>query len=184
LIGKTREYLRSWLFPNFENQINDLNRRISELSNRIGSMETMLMRQDEEMRAILRKFDTKADSRLYHDLNEKVEIIGDELAELKMEVNELRGKLRFVEFSLSESPDKTGLTFEELVSLVEHYLKKGLNRPSELKKVLGIKWEKLYAILTYLKLTKRVKTIKEGNTVRWVLVEEQEKSFPSWEGRK
>jgi len=63
------------------------------------------------------------------------------------------------------------MSFDELASIVEYYIKKGFTRPSELRKVVGVEWEKLYAILTYLKLMKRIERIQDGNKrVKWVWI--------------
>jgi len=110
MINQAKEYFRSWLFPELETSLRDINHKIQELSNKIETLELRLERQENELKAILAKFDTKADSRLYYELNERLEIVADELDELKSQIRILKGKLKFVEFSLSEDSNSVNMS--------------------------------------------------------------------------
>ncbi|NJF25177.1 hypothetical protein [Thermococcus sp. Bubb.Bath] len=168
-----RRYLASLLFPDIEASVDALNHRVTELSSRLERLEDKMARQDEEIKTILSKVDSKADSKLCYELSEMANTFGEELLALKSEVSTLRDKARFVEFLSSGDPNKANVTLGELASLVEHYIRRGFNRPFELKKAVGVPWEVLYAVLTYLKLTKRVMRVQDGGKVKWIPLEQE-----------
>jgi len=168
-----KSWLRSYLgIPEVEGEIKQIKSDLSRLSDTLEALQKRLDAQDEQLKKILMKLDSKADKSLYFELDEKLEMARDEISQVEKELNVIWEKVKFIEFSFSEKNEEPEMTVEELASVVEHYIRKGFTRPSELKKAVGVSWEKLYAILSYLKMKKRVKRIQKGRRVDWVLVEE------------
>lgn len=169
-----KSWLRSYLgIPEVEEEIHQIKKDLSRLSDTLEALQKKLDAQDSQLKTVLMKLDSKADKSLYFELDEKLEMARDEISQVEKELNAIWDKVKFIEFSFSEKSEGPEMTVEELASVVEHYIRKGLTRPSELKKAVGVSWEKLYSALTYLKLKKRIKRIQKGRRVDWVLVKEE-----------
>lgn len=167
--------LRSYLgIPDVEAEIREIKKALSQLSDAVDVLQVKVNSQDEQLKKALSEVNRKADMGLYYELSERLETTRDEIKAMEAELSSLWDKVKFIEFSFSEKSEQPEMTVEELASVVEHYIRKGLTRPSELKKAVGISWEKLYATLTYLKLKKRIKRIQKGRRVEYVLIKEAE----------
>lgn len=166
---------RSYLgISDVEAEIREIKKTLSQLSDAVDILQVKVDSQDEQLKKILSEVNRKADMGLYYELSERLETTRDEIKAMETELSSLWDKVKFIEFSFSEKSEQPEMTVEELASVVEHYIRKGLTRPSELKKAVGISWEKLYATLTYLKLKKRIKRIQKGRRVEYVLIKEAE----------
>jgi len=166
-----KSWLRSLLgIPDIEAEIREIKSALTQLSNAVDTLQVKVDSQDEQLKKLLSEINRKADVGLYYELNERLETTRDEIKAMEAEISSIWDKVKFIEFSFSEHPEEPEMTVEELASIVEHYIRKGLTRPSELKKAVGVSWEKLYAALTYLKLKKRVARIQKGRRVEYVLV--------------
>nr|WP_013087981.1 tn2-3p [Thermococcus nautili]ADF80198.1 tn2-3p [Thermococcus nautili] len=167
--------LRAFLgLPEVEAEIREIKETLSKLSDALEDLQSKVDAQDEQLKRALTELSRKADMGLYYELNERLETTRDEIKAMEAEISSIWDKVKFIEFSFSEHSEEPEMTVEELASIVEHYIRKGLTRPSELKKAVGVSWEKLYAALTYLKLKKRIARIQKGRRVEYVLVEEAE----------
>nr|WP_015243575.1 transcriptional regulator [Thermococcus sp. CIR10]AFZ84260.1 transcriptional regulator [Thermococcus sp. CIR10] len=170
-----KSWLRSYLIGDLEVQLQDLEKTLDQLSDKVENLNRKVDSQEEQLKQILKDLNRKADIGLYYELSERLETARDEIKAIETELSSLWDKVKFIEFSFSEKTEQPEMTIEELASVVEHYIRKGLTRPSELKKAVGVSWEKLYAILSYLKIKKRVKRIQKGRKVEYILVEESGK---------
>ena len=169
-----KSWFRSYLLGDLEAQLQDLGKTLTTLSDQVDDLVQRVNAQDEQLKKVLSELNRKADLGLFYELSERLEDTRGDLKSLREEVDELWGKARLIEFSVSENADTSKMSIDELASITLLYIRKGLSRPSELKKAMGISWEKLYAVLSYLKMKKRVQRIQEGRAVKYVLVEEVE----------
>nr|WP_015243562.1 hypothetical protein [Thermococcus sp. IRI48]AFZ84231.1 hypothetical protein i48-4 [Thermococcus sp. IRI48] len=175
IVMSLKSRLRAYLgIPEVEYEIREIKKALSQLSDVVDALQVKVDSQDEQLKKTISGLNRKADIGLYYELSERLETARDEIKAMETELSSLWDKVKFIEFSFSEHSEEPEMTVEELASIVEHYIRKGLTRPSELKKAVGVSWEKLYAALTYLKLKKRVARIQKGRKVEYVLVKEGE----------
>lgn len=168
-----RSRLRAFLgIPDVEKELREMKEALAQLSKSVEALQKKMNAQDEQIKKILTEVNRKADVGLYYELSERLESARDEISDVEKKLTLLQERIKLLEFSASEKSEEAEITMEELASAVELYIRKGITSPSELKKAVGVSWEKLYSALEYLKLKKRIKRIQKGRRVRWVLVEE------------
>jgi len=153
--------LRSWILGPYAKDLEELKDEVKTLQVKMDELskdyQDMLKELLKIQKTLEDKADKKAVERELESLSKLVMIVYDKLKDLEA----------YSEVSLGESLDKNG---EEI--LVLDYLRQGYTSPSELVFRLKMGNKKLYAILKRLEAKGKVRKLRKGKKVHYVLVEE------------
>ena len=153
--------LRSWLLGDYAKRLGDLEGEVKDLRQKVDDLargyQDILKELLQLQKGLEAKADKKETERELESLSRLVMAVYDKIKELET-VNQL---------ALGESLDKNE---EEL--LVLDYLRQGYGSPSELLSRLKFGNKKLYAILKRLEAKGKVRKVRKGRRVYYVLVEE------------
>lgn len=153
--------LRSWILGDYAKRLENLEGEVKDLRQKVDELARGYQDILKELLQIQKGLESKADKkemeRELESLSKLVMVVYDKIKELET-VNQL---------SLGESLDRNE---EEL--LVLDYLRQGYGSPSELLSRLKFGNKKLYAILKRLEAKGKVRKLRKGKRVYYVLVEE------------
>lgn len=140
---------------------------------RIENIEKEIREVKEHMKELQRLLNDKADKQAVDLLSKMLETERKIVDSLEQELKEIKLKFDTLELSseLAES-HKVSIDDFELEERLIKLISQGHNSPTELIRMLGISADKLYQIINRLIASRRIKKIKKGRKVYYVLVEE------------
>ena len=153
--------IRSWILGDYAKRLEGLEKEVKDLRQKVDDLARGYQDILKELLQLQKSLEAKADKKEtegeLESLSKLVMAVYDKIKEMET-VNQL---------SLGESLDKNE---EEL--LVLDYLRQGYSSPSELLSRLKFGNKKLYAILKRLKAKGKVRKLRKGKRVYYVLIEE------------
>ena len=122
------------------------------------------------MKELQKMLNNKADKQALDLLSQVLETERKIVDSLEQEVKEI--KLKFETLELSTEVQKVQVDDFELEERLVKLISQGHNSPTELIRMLGISADKLYQIINRLITERRIKKIKKGRKVYYILTEE------------
>ena len=140
---------------------------------RIENIEKEIQEVKEHIKGLQRLLNDKADRQTVELLSKMLETERKIVDSLEKELKEVKLKFDILDLS-SELPETQKVPIDdfELEERVIKLISQGHNSPTELIRMLGISADKLYQIINRLITSRRIKKIKKGRKVYYVLVEE------------
>jgi len=161
--------LRKWILGFDPDEFNELKTALI----RVENIEKEIQEVKERIKELQRLLNDKADRQTVDLLSKMLETERKIVDSLEKELKEVKLKFDTLELSseLSEI-QKVPIDDFELEERVIKLISQGHNSPTELIRMLGISADKLYQIINRLITSRRVKKIKKGRKVYYILVEE------------
>ena len=141
---------------------------------RIENIEKEIQEVKEHIKELQRSLNDKADRQTVDLLSKMLETERKIVDSLENEIKEVKLKFGTIELS-SEfyETQKVPIDDFELEERVIKLISQGHNSPTELIRMLGISADKLYQIINRLITSRRIKKIKKGRKVYYILIEER-----------
>ena len=161
--------LRKWILGFDPDEFNELKTALI----RVENIEKELREVKEHIKELQKLLNDKADKQTVDLLSKMLETERKIVDSLEKELKGVKLKFDALELSseLSEI-QKVPIDDFELEERVIKLISQGHNSPTELIRMLGISADKLYQIINRLITSRRIKKIKKGRKVYYILVEE------------
>jgi len=161
--------LRKWILGFDPDEFHELKTAIIRISN----IEKEIQEVKERIKELQRLLNDKADRQSVDLLSKMLETERKIVDSLEKELKEV--KLKFDTMELSSElyeTQKVPIDDFELEERVIKLISQGHNSPTELIHMLGISADKLYKVINQLITSRRIKKIKKGRKVYYILIEE------------
>lgn len=161
--------LRKWILGFDPDEFHELKTAIIRISN----IEKEIQEVKEHIKEVQRSLNDKADKQTVDLLSKMLETDRKIVDSLEEELKEIKLKFGTLELysELSET-QKVPIDDFELEERLIKLISQGHNSPTELIHMLGISADKLYKVINQLITSRRIKKIKKGRKVYYILVEE------------
>ena len=161
--------LRKWILGFDPDEFNELKTGFI----RIENIEKEIQEVKERIKELQRLLNDKADRQSVDLLSKMLETERKIVDSLEKELKEV--KLKFDTMELSSElyeTQKVPIDDFELEERVIKLISQGHNSPTELIHMLGISADKLYKVINQLITSRRIKKIRKGRKVYYILIEE------------
>jgi len=161
--------LRKWILGFDPNEFYELKTTLI----RIENIEKEIQEVKENIKELQRILNDKADKQTVDLLSKMLETERKIVDSLEQELKEIKLKFDTLELSseLVEAQKVPADDFELEERLIK-LISQGHNSPTELIRMLGISADKLYQIINRLISSRKIKKIKKGRKVYYILIEE------------